>query len=130
MTIGKEIVFVVDDDDAVRGSLKFSLEIEGLTVRLCAGGAELLAHPELDCARCIVLDYKMPSMDGFDVLDELAIAKVQVPIILITVYATPALYRRAKAAGVVRVLEKPLFNGGLLESIHHVLGTSPASSTA
>jgi two-component system response regulator FixJ len=130
MTIGKKVVFVVDDDDAVRASLKFSLEIEGLAVCLCAGGPELLAHPDLDCARCIVLDYKMPGMDGFDVLDELATAKILVPIILITVYATPALYRRATAAGVVRVLEKPLFNGGLLESIHHTLGISPAPRIA
>ena len=64
----KPIIIVVDDDPAVRDSLKFSLELEGLTVHTCDSGKSLLDHPQLKQAGCVVLDYKMPEMDGFEVL--------------------------------------------------------------
>ncbi|WP_020174053.1 response regulator transcription factor [Methyloferula stellata] len=122
MTHGQEIVLVVDDDLAVRESLKFALELEGLTVRVCGSGEELLNHPDLPAARCILLDYKMPVMDGLEVLEQLAARKTPVPVILITSRATNAILRRAKAAGVRRILEKPLLDGALLDNIQAVLG--------
>lgn len=122
MTHGREIILVVDDDMAVRESLKFALELEGLTVRVCGSGEELLNHPDLAAAGCILLDYKMPVMDGLEVLDQLAARKIKVPVILITSRATNAILRRAKAAGVRRILEKPLLDGALLDSIQAVLG--------
>jgi two-component system, LuxR family, response regulator FixJ len=122
MTYGQEIILIVDDDLAVRESLKFALELEGLTVRVCGSGEELLNHPDLSAARCILLDYKMPVMDGLEVLDQLAARKIQVPVILITSRATGAVLRRARAAGVRRFLEKPLLDGALLDEIQQVLG--------
>lgn len=122
MTTRQDIVLVVDDDFAVRDSIKFALEIEGLTVHACSGGIELLAHPKLIEAHCIVLDYKMPLMDGFSVLDRLTALKLHIPVIVITAYASPGLRARAARAGIQHVLEKPLFNGSLLESIYAVLG--------
>ena len=120
MTKRQDIVLVVDDDRAVRDSLKFALEIEGLLVRVCAGGAELLVHPDLLKAFCIVLDYKMPEMDGLAVLDLLAARDLTIPVIVITAHATKSLRDRATKAGVRQIHEKPLFNGGLLDSIHAV----------
>jgi FixJ family two-component response regulator len=122
MTHGQEIILIVDDDLAVRESLKFALELEGLAVRVCGSGEELLNHPDLPAARCILLDYKMPVMDGLEVLDQLATRKIQVPVILITSRATSAVLRRARAAGVRRFLEKPLLDGALLDQIQQVLG--------
>ena len=55
------VVLVVDDDLAVRESLKFALELEGLEVHACAGGADLLDHPQLMHAACLVVDYQMPA---------------------------------------------------------------------
>ncbi|MGP8233006.1 MAG: response regulator transcription factor [Methylovirgula sp.] len=113
----KDIIFVLDDDEAVRESLKFSLELEGYTVRTCAEGYELLKHPDLAHARCLIVDYKMPQMDGFEVLDRLAAQRVNVPVILITSNASDALRRRAARVGVHQVLEKPLSDGALIENI-------------
>lgn len=124
MTKDPDIVLVVDDDQAVRESFKFALELEGLIVRVCGGGEELLMHPDLSAARCILLDYKMPVMDGLDVLERLAALKIEVPVILITSRTTNAVLRRAQAAGVCRILEKPLVDGALLDSIQEVLGHS------
>ena len=116
------IIMVVDDDEAVRESIKFALELEGLTVIACGSGAELLAHPDLNLAGCLVLDYRMPDMDGFQVVDRLAEHQVKVPIILITSPVTESFRRRAKAVGVRVVLEKPLLNGALVKGIQEALG--------
>ena len=122
MTQCQNIVLVVDGDLAVRESLKFALQIEGLAVFVFANGADLLAHPVLRMARCLVLDHKLPLMDGFAVLARLAAEKVTVPVILMTAHATEALCRRAATAGVRHVLEKPLLDGALVDTIHDILG--------
>jgi two-component system response regulator FixJ len=124
MTEGQNIVFVVDDDLAVRDSLKFALELEGLVVRLCGSGAELLRHPDLRQADCLVMECKMPLMDGFEVLDILATRGAKIPVILLTSYATDAFRRRAAASGARFTLEKPLLNGSLVDRIREVLGCS------
>jgi two-component system, LuxR family, response regulator FixJ len=124
MTEGQNIVFVVDDDLAVRESLKFALELEGLVVRLCGSGAELLRHPDLRQADCLVMECRMPLMDGFEVLDILATRGAKIPVILLTSYATDAFRRRAAASGARFTLEKPLLNGSLVDRIREVLGCS------
>lgn len=122
----QDLVVVVDDDRAVRESLKFALEIEGLHVRVCASGQELLSDPALHQARCLILDYKMPGLDGIMVLQRLAAAGVRIPAILITSHATAGLRRLAEAAGVRHILEKPLLGEVLLEHIHQVMGPQAA----
>jgi FixJ family two-component response regulator len=117
----RSIVLVVDDDHAVRHSLEFSLELEGLDVRACSSGAELLSHPDLEMADCILLDYKMPVMDGLEVLKHLSARAIFIPVILITSQATLSLSNRAKAAGVSHIVEKPLLDGALLHTIQSVL---------
>jgi two-component system, LuxR family, response regulator FixJ len=124
MTEGQNIVFVVDDDLAVRESLKFALELEGLAVRLCGSGTELLRHPDLHQAGCLVMECKMPLMDGFEVLDILAARGAKIPAILLTSYATDAFRRCAAASGARFILEKPLLNGSLVDRIREVLGCS------
>jgi FixJ family two-component response regulator len=111
------IVLVVDDDPAVRDALKFSLELEGLRVHTCASGAELLDHPALAQARCVVLDYRMPIMDGFQVLDSLAERGIRLPTILITTSVTDGIRARARKAGIAHVLEKPLLDGTLMDRL-------------
>jgi FixJ family two-component response regulator len=114
-------VLIVDDDQAVRDSLKFALELDGLSVVTCGSGAELLSHPELGRARCLVLDYQMPAMNGFAVLKELKRRNVSTPVILITAPVSRDVLQRAVAAGVAGVLEKPLLEDILLDKIRHIL---------
>ena len=122
MNSGPDIVLVVDDDLAVRESLKFALELEGLVVHACGSGMELLRHPDLSRARCLVLDYRMPVIDGLEVMEHLRALQVALPVILITSAATDALRERASKAGVCHVVEKPLSDSALLENIHDLLG--------
>ncbi|KAA2244055.1 response regulator transcription factor [Salinarimonas soli] len=114
-------VIVVDDDDAVRNSLKFALELEGLSVRAYGGGAELLADGDVPEGSCLVVDYNMPTMTGMELVDRLRLRNVSIPAILITGNASDDVRRRAKRAGFLRVLEKPLDDGSLLETIRGAL---------
>jgi two-component system, LuxR family, response regulator FixJ len=115
------IILVLDDDQAVRESLKFFIELEGYAVRACAAGGELLKHPDLTQAHCLILDYKMPQMDGFEVLDRLARQHVEVPVILMTSDASEAVRRQAQRRGVREIIEKPLSDGALLDNIQSLL---------
>ena len=117
-------VIVVDDDDAVRRSLKFALEMEGLSVRLYGSGDELLAEGNLPAGGCLVVDYYMPDMNGVELVDRLRRRAVELPAILITARATQDLRRRAARSGFRQVLEKPLEDGALVDSILEALAVS------
>jgi len=117
----QDLVLIVDDDQAVREALKFALELDGLAVDTCDSGAQLLNHPRLQQARCLVLDYQMPGMNGFAVMNELKRRNVTLPVILITAPLSREVEQRARAAGVAGVLEKPLLEDVLVKKIRHVM---------
>ena len=119
--VNRDLVLIVDDDQAVREALKFTLELDGLSVATCDSGAALLCHPALASAGCLVLDYQMPGMNGFAVISELKRRNISVPVIMITAPLNRDMERRAIAAGVAGVLEKPLLEDILLDKIRHVL---------
>lgn len=113
-------VIVVDDDDAVRNSLKFSLEVEGFAVRLYSDGGELLDAPDLDGCACLVIDQNMPGLSGLDTVRKLRERRVTVPAILITGHPNTAMRASASRAG-VPIVEKPLFGNALIEGIRGVI---------
>lgn len=117
----RKLVLLVDDDQAVRESLQFSLQLAGLTVHIHRGGAALLADPHLSDAGCLVLDDRNPGMDGFALLRQLEARNIAVPSIMLSSHATPRLCARAIAAGVRRVLEKPLLDNVLHDTIRQVM---------
>lgn len=115
-----DLVLVVDDDPAVRNALQFSLELEGLKVRLYDGPQALLADRDRLHCRCLIIDYRMPRMDGLELIEALRSFGIDRPIILIAGQSSRNLQKRAARAGIHRLLEKPLSDGALLEAIHSV----------
>jgi two-component system, LuxR family, response regulator FixJ len=115
-------VLIVDDDAAVRSALKFALEVEGFTVRLYAGPEALLVDADLPCHGCLIIDYRMPIMDGLELIGALRKRHVSMPAILITDRANNELRRLAAKWGVRQVLEKPLSDGALIDSIRQAFG--------
>jgi two-component system, LuxR family, response regulator FixJ len=117
----KSVVLVIDDDPAVRNSLKFALEIEGFSVQVYPTGAALLEEDDLPESGCLVADYNLPGMNGLDLLQMLREREVALPAILITSHPTPAIRSRASSAGVC-LIEKPLLNDTLFLCIRSALG--------
>jgi two-component system response regulator FixJ len=117
----KHIVFVVDDDDAVRESLKMLLECEAFEVRAFASGPEFLDDIAGGACGCAVLDIHMPVMDGFAVLEAMRSRGVALPIML-TGHGDGLVERRAQQAGVIAMLRKPVDDGELMQAIHGALG--------
>ena len=118
----KSVIIVVDDDQAVRDALKFSLTLDGMDVHVCENAASLLEYPGLDNAACLVVDYRMPEADGFELSERLTIRGIDVPRILITSPVDKALVRRARDAGFFAVLEKPLLENVLQSHVQAAIG--------
>ncbi len=110
------VVVIVDDDPAVCGSLKFSLELEGFVVRTYASAAELFEAGDFGGCDCFVVDQRMPGMTGMELIRKLRDQKVRTPAILLVSQANPALTSRAAVAR-VPIVEKPLFGNALVERI-------------
>jgi two-component system response regulator FixJ len=124
MTNRHGLVLIVDDDQAVRDAMQFALRLEGLCVHIHAGGAAVLADPDLNRAACIVLGDRMRQMDGFALLSRLRTRNISAPAIMLTSHATPRVQAHAAAAGVRMLLEKPLLDNALMENIQSILSTS------
>lgn len=129
MSLAPEIVLVVDDDAAVRAALKFVLEVEGFRVRLYDSPEAVLGDLELPQHACLVVDYRMPRIDGIELIERLRERQVALPAILISARVNKQLYRLAERIGLVDVLEKPLSDAALVDSIRSALGCRPYRPT-
>jgi two-component system, LuxR family, response regulator FixJ len=117
------VVVVIGEDLAVRSSLKFWLELEGLTVRSYASGAELLAAGDLTHCDCLVIDEKIPASRGLHLIAQLRERDFSAPAILVTSQPSMSLRDQAEKAG-VPIVEKPLLGNGLLDTIRHATGST------
>lgn len=109
-------VVIVDDDAALRSSLEFILGVEGYAVRSYANGRDLLDDPGLPQHGCLVIDQRLPDIQGLALIEALRARAVTLPAILITTHPTQALRRRAERAN-VSIVEKPLITGTLFQQI-------------
>ena len=124
MAIATQFVFVVDDDDAVRDSLKTLLELQSFTVKTFETCKDFLSARS-DGAACLVLDIHLPGMSGLDLMEAMKRMDRGLPTILITGRCDSAMRDRAKALGVVALLEKPIDFGNLMAAIHSCVNASP-----
>ncbi len=107
MNAEQQLVFIVEDDDGVRGSMRALLEASGYNVRDFVSAEQLLAAAELHAAGCIVSDYGLPGMTGVDMIEALRARGVGVPAIIVTANGG-GITARAERAGVAKVLRKPM----------------------
>jgi two-component system response regulator FixJ len=115
------LVFIVDDDEAVRDSLQLLLEAAGHTVQAFEAAADALASCRSRLPACIVTDVRMPEMDGLEFQEKLAAGGIQVPVIVMTGHADVPLAVRAMKAGAVDFIEKPFGDEAILASIEGAL---------
>lgn len=117
-TLPRPRVLVVDDDPALLSSLQFALEAEGFRVRCCASPEEALADG--DDLHCLVVDYKLPDMDGATLIERLRGMGVRAPVILMTTNPDARCRARAAKIGAV-IVEKPLLGDKLLHRIQALI---------
>jgi two-component system response regulator FixJ len=120
-------VYVVDDDEAVRDSLKALLESAGHRVRLFDSAEGFLDTLSGRRDGCVVLDIRLPGLDGFAVLDALQRSGAGIPAILVTGHQHLARQAREQGANAIAVLEKPVDAEVLLATIRKAFGSSPGS---
>jgi RNA polymerase sigma factor (sigma-70 family) len=114
-------VFIVDDDAGVRDSLAMLLELKGFAVRTYDSAEQFLARYRPEWPGCLVLDLRMPGMDGLTLQAELARRGVRLPLIVVTAHGDVAAARTALKAGAVDFIEKPIDNELLLAAVSAAL---------
>lgn len=112
------IVFVVDDDAAVRDAIKDLLESVGIHVQTFASGAEFMTRTTTEAPSCLILDVRLPGKSGLEFQRELTAAGVEIPIIFITGHGDIPITVQAMKAGAVDFLTKPFREQELLDAIH------------
>jgi FixJ family two-component response regulator len=114
-------VFVVDDDEAVRGSLKLLLKALSLPVQAYASAQEFLAGFDPARSGCLVLDIRMPGMSGLELQEELNSRGAMLPIIFITGHGDVPMAVEAMQRGAMDFLQKPFRDQDLLDRINKAL---------
>ena len=114
-------VIVVDDDEAFRDSLKALLESAELSVAVYDSGQNFLNAYERDSGACLLLDIKLPDMNGLELQQKLISERIDLPVIIMTGYGDVSLAVKAMKAGAVDFIEKPVDRESLLESVNDAL---------
>ena len=118
---GNPVVFVVDDDPAVRDSIAMLVRAEGFAARTFDSARSFLAGWDHGEESCVIIDLRLPDLSGLDLQERLAATAGAPPVIFLTGYGTVPSAVRALKAGAMDFLEKPFEPGALLALVHEAL---------
>jgi len=121
MTRERPLIAVVDDDEAVRRALSRVLTISGFAVESYASGREFLDSLADHTPDCVILDFQLQGDTAHGILNQMAVARVDTRVIVVTAHDDPALREQCLAAGAVAYLNKPLGRDNLLAAIERAL---------
>jgi FixJ family two-component response regulator len=119
-------VYVVDDDEAVRRSLAVLIGLFHFSVECFASAQDFLTVYDGKHVGCLVLDVRLPGLNGLELHSKLLEGGTRLPTIFITGNATPALNEEAEKRGVSAVFQKPFSPQALIEAIRTALTSTPA----
>jgi FixJ family two-component response regulator len=122
MNDSRQLVHVVDDDPAVRRSLAWLLEGDGLVVQTHASAEDFLDALIPELPGCALVDLRMPGMSGLELQQALAARGVALPIVFVTAHGDVPLAVAAMRRGAVDFIEKPFNDEALLEAVNRALG--------
>jgi FixJ family two-component response regulator len=111
------MISIIDDDDSVRASLQRLMRAVGFAVNVFASAEEFLDSDRLRKTDCLILDVRLPGMNGLDLQCHLATGHSEIPIIFITSYEEDEVRARALNAGAVDYFLKPFDDEDLLAAI-------------
>jgi FixJ family two-component response regulator len=120
-TAAAPTVFVIDDDDLVRAAIQGMLKSVGLRSETFATAPEFLRRKRPDGPSCLVLDVRLPGVNGLEFQRQLVDAGIRIPIIFITGHGDIPMTVKAMKSGAVEFLTKPFRDQDLLDAIHQAL---------
>ena len=123
-TVGEPLVSIVDDDVSVRRSTRRLLLSSGLRAEAFASAEDFLQSGRVAETACLLLDVRMPGMDGLELQHRLAESGRLIPIVFLSARASEEEERRALRAGAADFLRKPVSKDALLNAIRTVLENS------
>lgn len=129
MTEDAPIVFVVDDDLSVRRSTERLIRSAGLEVRAFGSAREFLKNPRPERPACLILDLRLPGLNGMELQQQLTESGIYIPIIFITGHGDIPTSVRAIKAGAVEFLTKPFRNREFLDAVHAAIELDRAASS-
>lgn len=121
MPESRPAIFVVDDDASVRDAISNLLESVGLEAQVFASTEEFRQAPRPDAPSCLVLDVRLPGVNGLEFQETLQRDGIFIPIVFITAHGDVPMTARAMKAGAVEFLMKPFQKEDLLAAIHQAL---------
>ena len=121
MAAVRPLLAVVDDEESVRRALARMLSASQFEVDVFASGQEFLDSLRARVPDCVILDYQMPGLTGRDVQRQLTLAKMRLPIIVVTAHDQPALREQCLADGAVAYVAKPLQRERLVSLINDAI---------
>lgn len=121
MAANQTNIFIVDDDAPVRHALSRLLRSYGFDVLTFSSAQDFLDSVSSDAQGCLILDVKMPGMNGLELQGKLNSSGWELPIVFITAYDDPKDREKALANGAVAFLQKPLNDRDFLEAIQSAL---------
>jgi two-component system response regulator FixJ len=125
----RPVVDVIDDDQAMRDSLAFLLDVQGFSTRVHESAVAFLAVAARERPDCIVTDVRMPDLNGLELVKKLKGDGIDSPVIVITGHGDVALAVEAMKAGVVDFIEKPFSDDVLIGAIRSALERSTQGPT-
>jgi FixJ family two-component response regulator len=127
MTETETIVFVIDDDAAVREAIRSLIRSVGMRVETFQSAQEFLGSQRPYAPACLVLDVRMPGLSGLDLQLELAQANIRIPVIFITGHGDIPMSVQAMKAGAMEFLTKPFRDQDLLDAISQAIDRDRAA---
>jgi FixJ family two-component response regulator len=124
---GRPVVFIVDNDVALRRSVPSLIEASGWRAETFGSAQEFLARPRASVPSCLVLDVDLPDLSGLDLQQRVAANRSETPVIFVTGHVDVSLTVRAMKAGALEFLTKPVRDDLLLHAVRHALERSRAA---
>ncbi|TAL03257.1 MAG: response regulator [Rhodospirillaceae bacterium] len=118
-------VVIIDDDNGVRNSVRFLLELDGFAVEDFGSAASFFSKCDLENIDCLIVDQSMPETTGLTLTAQLRAIGSKLPVILITALPDPEIIEQARGVGIYKVLRKPFPDNVLPKLILEAIAAKP-----
>ena len=124
------VISIVDDDESVREAVESLIKSVGLGAQVFASAEDFLSSNHMEETSCLILDMRMPEMNGLELQRRLSADGYQIPIIFISAHSDDEIRAQALGAGAVDFLFKPFSEEALVDAVHMALGLSKDGAPA